>query len=596
MLAELSDVALLKGAHFFLQESVAEEIFCPEDLDEEQQMIRDTVRQFVEQDHAQLADRMEAGEHELNRQLLHTLGNLGFLGTHMPEKYGGLELDTNTNSLITEELGKTGAFSTTFGAHTGIGMLPILYFGTEEQKTRYLPDLISGKKIACYCLTEPGSGSDALAAKSRADLDDSGNHYILNGQKMWISNAGFADLFIVFAKIDGRDFTAFIVEKEMEGISLAAEEKKLGIKGSSTRQVFFENVRVPAENLLGEAGKGHHIAFNVLNTGRFKIGPAALGGTKGLCEKSIRYANERHQFGRSISSFGAIKVKIAEQAIATFAAESAVYRTSGLIQDYVEQLEEKGKSFAEAKLEAAEEYALESSILKVAMTDILNRVASECVQIHGGMGYSEESGAARAFRDARIAMIYEGTNEINRLLMANIIFKRAMKGELDFASHAMSLQQQILSGALSSNEPEDAVAAIKGFKKVAVLLLGSLGQLAMKGKINLKEEQEILLYVADTLIEIFLSESLHLRLDKLAGKDTQVPKEVYHAIRDVFLNDAAHNIKRMALECTASFLRPDQQPTVAEAITKLTVFPSINVVKAKRMVADYLIDQNSYVL
>ena len=412
-------------------------------------MIKSTVEEFVKNDYEPVADRMENGEFELNRVLLKKLGDLGILGTHMPEQYGGMQMDPNTNSLVLEAVGPTGAFSTTIGAHTGIGMLPILYFGTEEQKQKYLPELISGDKVASYCLTEPSSGSDALAAKTRADLSDDGTHYLINGQKMWITNAGFADVFIVFAKIDGKDFTGFILEKGMPGLTLGAEEKKLGIKGSSTRQVFFENVKVPVENLLGEKGQGHLIAFNVLNAGRYKIGPFALGGSKGLTDISIKYANERIQFGRAISSFGAIKSKIAEQAVRTYAAEAAVYRTTGLINDYTEVLMEQGKTYAEAELIAAEEYALESSILKIALSENVNYVADECVQIHGGMGYSEEGRAARGYRDARIAMIYEGTNEINRMLMLNIIFKSAMKGALDFASPAMAVQQELLTGAAS---------------------------------------------------------------------------------------------------------------------------------------------------
>ena len=375
-------VKLQKGAHFLI-EGYDGDIFTPENLTEEQKMIKSTVEEFVKNDYEPVADRMENGEFELNRVLLKKLGDLGILGTHMPEQYGGMQMDPNTNSLVLEAVGPTGAFSTTIGAHTGIGMLPILYFGTEEQKQKYLPELISGDKVASYCLTEPSSGSDALAAKTRADLSDDGTHYLINGQKMWITNAGFADVFIVFAKIDGKDFTGFILEKGMPGLTLGAEEKKLGIKGSSTRQVFFENVKVPVENLLGEKGQGHLIAFNVLNAGRYKIGPFALGGSKGLTDISIKYANERIQFGRAISSFGAIKSKIAEQAVRTYAAEAAVYRTTGLINDYTEVLMEQGKTYAEAELIAAEEYALESSILKIALSENVNYVADECVQIHG---------------------------------------------------------------------------------------------------------------------------------------------------------------------------------------------------------------------
>ena len=577
----------IKGAHFFLG-PVTETIYTPEDITEEQQMIANTVDQFVTHEYAPLADAMEAGEHHHNVALIKTLGDLGLLGSHMPEAYGGLELDTNTNGIITERLGKTGAFSTTYGAHTGIGMLPILYFGTEDQKMKYLPDLISGDKVACYCLTEPGSGSDALAAKSRADLSEDGTYYILNGQKMWISNAGFADIFIVFAKIGGTDFSAFIVEKGWQGLSLGAEEKKLGIKGSSTRQVFFENVHVPAQNLLGARGKGHHIAFNVLNTGRYKIGPAALGGAKGLIDLSINYANDRHQFGQPISTFGAVKSKIAQQIIDTHAIESAVYRTSGLINDLVEELKQRGESFANAKLKAAEEYALESSILKVAATDNVNRVAVECVQIPGGMGYSEETLAARGYRDSRIAMIYEGTNEINRMLMIQLIFKRAMKGQLDIATPAMKVQQELLTGdqvVTEYSSPEER--ALAGYKKVALMIIGSMAQLAMKGKMDIKHEQEIMINVADILIDLFLAESLFLRHQKN-------PSDLSQHITQVYMRQATERIRTNALEAVASFVQPALQEGFIRGIERYTVYPLYNVKELKRTIADQAIAQGRY--
>ena len=587
---------LQKGAHFLI-EGYDGDIFTPENLTEEQKMIKSTVEEFVKNDYEPVADRMENGEFELNRVLLKKLGDLGILGTHMPEQYGGMQMDPNTNSLVLEAVGPTGAFSTTIGAHTGIGMLPILYFGTEEQKQKYLPELISGDKVASYCLTEPSSGSDALAAKTRADLSDDGTHYLINGQKMWITNAGFADVFIVFAKIDGKDFTGFILEKGMPGLTLGAEEKKLGIKGSSTRQVFFENVKVPVENLLGEKGQGHLIAFNVLNAGRYKIGPFALGGSKGLTDISIKYANERIQFGRAISSFGAIKSKIAEQAVRTYAAEAAVYRTTGLINDYTEVLMEQGKTYAEAELIAAEEYALESSILKIALSENVNYVADECVQIHGGMGYSEEGRAARGYRDARIAMIYEGTNEINRMLMLNIIFKSAMKGALDFASPAMAVQQELLTGAASDHTDLSAEArAVIGFRKSALMLVGSVGQLAMKGKINMKEEQEILMNLADILIDLFISESLLLRYDQNMSNGKGVDQEIQKAIMEVHFQSAKNRILVSAQEAVGSFVLAGKQQAYMSAINSFCDYPLKNVKALKREIADYLIGANEYAL
>ncbi len=587
-------VKLQKGAHFLI-EGFEGEIFTPENLTEEQKMIKSTVEEFVKNDFEPVADRMEQGEFELNRVLLKKLGDLGILGTHMPEEYGGMQMDPNTNSVVLEAVGPTGAFSTTIGAHTGIGMLPILYFGTEEQKQKYLPELISGDKVASYCLTEPSSGSDALAAKTRADLSDDGTHYLINGQKMWITNAGFADVFIVFAKIEGKDFTGFILEKGMPGLTLGAEEKKLGIKGSSTRQVFFENVKVPVENLLGEKGQGHLIAFNVLNAGRYKIGPFALGGSKGLTDISIKYANERVQFGRSISSFGAIKSKIAEQAVRTYAAEAAVYRTTGLINDYTEVLMEEGKSYAEAELLAAEEYALESSILKITLSENVNYVANECVQIHGGMGYSEEGRAARGYRDARIAMIYEGTNEINRMLMLNIIFKSAMKGALDFATPAMAVQQELLTGSNSDHTDLSAEAqAVIGFRKSALMLIGSVGQLAMKGKINIKEEQEILMNLADILIDLFISESLLLRYNQNVSAGKGVDQKIQKAIMEVHFQSAKNRILISAQEAVGSFVLEGKQSSYMTAINKFCDYPLKNVKALKREIADYLIQENEY--
>jgi len=589
-------VKLQKGAHFII-EGYTREVFSPENLTEEQKMIRSTVEEFVKNDYEPVADRLEHGEFELNRILLKKLGDLGILGTHMPEEYGGMQMDPNTNSVVLEADGPTGAFSTTIGAHTGIGMLPILYFGTEEQKKKYLPELISGDKVASYCLTEPSSGSDALAAKTRADLSDDGTHYLINGQKMWITNAGFADIFIVFAKIDGKDFTGFILEKGMPGLTLGTEEKKLGIKGSSTRQVFFENVEVPVENLLGEKGQGHLIAFNVLNAGRYKIGPFALGGSKGLTDLSIKYANERMQFGRAISSFGAIKSKIAEQAVRTYAAESAVYRTTGLINDYTEVLMEQGKTYAEAELIAAEEYALESSILKIALSENVNYVADECVQIHGGMGYSEEGRAARGYRDARIAMIYEGTNEINRMLMLNIIFRSAMKGALDFASPAMAVQQELLTGASSDQSGLSAEArAVVGFRKLALMLIGSVGQLAMKGKINIKEEQEILMNLADILIDLFISESLLLRYKQNISGGKGADQAIQRSIMEVHFQSAKNRILISAQEAVGSFVLEGKQQAYMKAINTFCDYPLKNIKALKREIADYLIGENEYAL
>lgn len=583
-----------KGGHYIIADTDVD-IFTPEDFTEEQQMIMDTVSDFRKTEYEKVADLMEHGEFHHNRDLLKKLGDLGFLGTHMPEAYGGLQMEATTNAIVKEAIGGSGAFSTTFGAHTGIGMLPILYYGTEEQKQKYLPGLIAGDLIASYCLTEPGSGSDALAAKTRADLSEDGKHYIINGQKMWITNAGFADVFIVFAKINGEDFTGFILEKGMEGLSLAAEEKKLGIKGSSTRQVFFENVKVPVENLLGEQGKGHLIAFNVLNAGRYKIGPFALGGAKGITEMSIKYANERIQFGQPIASFGAVKAMIADEAVQVYVGESAVYRTAGLLHEYAEMLMADGKSYADAELIAAEEYALESSILKIYMSEVVNDLANTNVQLHGGMGYSEETRASRSYRDARISMIYEGTNEINRMLMLNLIFKKAMKGKFDFATPAMAVQQELLTGSTADYSGlSDEAIAVKNYRKLALALVGTAGQLAMSGKLNLKHEQQILMGLADILTGLYISESTLLRHEKANSTGKGAPKEIREALLQLAFRNIDSQIRNSATEVIGSMIKEGKQEGFVQAMNKFCSYPLRNTKELKKVIADYLIEANEY--
>jgi alkylation response protein AidB-like acyl-CoA dehydrogenase len=415
--------ASLKGGEFLIKDSLPNEIFTPEDLNEEQLMIKQMAQDFVNQDFKPVDALIENHQYDEMVKLLKKAGDLGLLGAHMPAEYGGTALDTNTNTILCEVLGPAGSFIVAFAAHTGIGMLPILYFGNEAQKQKYLPGLIAGDLKASYCLTEPGSGSDALAAKTRADLNAEGTHYVLNGQKMWITNAGFADVFIVFAQIGGDKFTGFIVDRNTAGLTLGAEEDKLGIKGSSTRQVFFENMSVPVENVLGEIGKGHLIAFNALNIGRYKLGVMSVGGNKAVLGQATGYALERKQFGQNIGSFGAIQYKLAQMAIKTFADESATFRTSQLMEDVKKNTEAAGKTAAQAMLDSAEEYAIECSILKVSGSETSAYCVDENVQIHGGLGFSEEFPAARAYRDARISRIYEGTNEINRMLIVDMLLK-----------------------------------------------------------------------------------------------------------------------------------------------------------------------------
>ena len=513
----------------------------------------------------------------------------------MTEIYGGMEMDTNTNTLICETFGPGGSWIVAYAAHTGIGMLPILYFGTEAQKSKYLPGLISGQLKASYCLTEPSSGSDALAAKTKAELNAEGTHYILNGQKMWITNAGFADIFIVFAQIDGDKFTGFIVERELEGFTLGAEEEKLGIKGSSTRQIFLENVKVPTENVLGEVGKGHLIAFNALNDGRFKLGAMCIGGAKGSFNSGIKYANERHQFKVPISSFGAIKRKLAQQAVHIFAAESAQYRTSQLMQSKKTELRAAGEDFASAKLKAADEYAIECAILKVVGSEALDFVVDETLQIHGGMGYSEEGTAARAYRDARINRIFEGTNEINRLLSVDMLLKRAMKGRLDIVSPAWEVQKE-LSSMPSMDLPTGTYGkeykALKDFKKLVLMVAGAAAKMQMDGELDLKNEQEIITNVADMLIDVFLVESTLLRVDKLSGMETKVPQEVSDAMLKILIHDKTSSMQKNAADALGSFAGGDLLKTMLMGLKRYTKYPVQNVKELGRTIADYAIEQD----
>ncbi|MDX1909851.1 MAG: acyl-CoA dehydrogenase family protein [Saprospiraceae bacterium] len=590
MSAAVETSNILKGGEFLIRDSRPQDVFIPEELNEEQLMVKQMAVDFLQNEIHPNRDKIEKQEPGLAASLLKKMGDLGLLGAHMPAVYGGTELDTNTNTVIADVFGPMGSFSVPFAAHTGIGMLPILYFGTEAQKQQFLPQLISGDLKAAYCLTEPGSGSDALNARTRADLSADGSHYVLNGQKMWISNAGFADIFIVFAKVNAEKFTGFIVEAKSPGISLGAEEDKLGIKGSSTRQVFFENVKVPAGNVLGEVGKGHLIAFNALNIGRYKLGVMCIGGNKEVLKMATSYANERHQFGQPIGNFGAIQYKLAEMAIRNFAAESAAYRTSQCMQDKKAAEEAEGKSFGQATLEAAEEYAIECSILKVFGSEVTDYCVDENVQIHGGIGFSEEFPAARAYRDSRINRIYEGTNEINRMLMVDQLFKRALKGQLDIVGPAWAVQKELTSMP-SMERLEGAYAeevkAVSDFKKLILMVAGGAAKMQMDGKLNLKEEQELLMNCADMFIDLYAAESLLLRVQKLAEK-TEKPnnQEVYDAMLQVFLHDATARMTKNATDALASFAEGDLLKTFLMGVKRFTKYPPVNVKAKRRLVAE----------
>jgi alkylation response protein AidB-like acyl-CoA dehydrogenase len=586
---------LLRGGEFLIKETNPQDIYLREEFTEEQLMILQTCRDFVQNELHPRLDAIDAQEEGLTISLLDKAAELGLLGTAIPEEYGGMGLDFNTNSIVIEEFGGGHAFSISMGAHTGIGTLPILYFGNEEQKQKYLPKLVTGELKAAYCLTEPGSGSDALAAKTKAVLSEDGKHYILNGQKMWISNGGFADVFVVFAKIDGDKFTGFIVDANLEGVSRGAEEKKMGIKGSSTRQIFFNNVKVPVDNLLGEIGKGHKIAFNILNVGRYKLCAGTLGGAKRALTQSIQYANERQQFGQPISNFGAIKHKLAESAIKVWVTDALNYRVSGLINDSEHMLREKGKSMSEALLGAAEEYALECAMLKVIGSETLDFVVDELVQVYGGMGYSEEAPAARAYRDARINRIFEGTNEINRMLSVDTLVKRAMAGKIDLMTPAMAVQKELMSVPDFSAGDEGAFAAEKkailNAKKAILMTAGAAFQ---KLGASMKEEQEVLMNVADMMIEVFSAESALLKTQKLTELYGEAKAEVYYDITKVYLSDALERINLHGKHAISAFTDGDEQRVMLMGLKRFTKYEVVNTKTIRRKLADILIAENKY--
>lgn len=591
---QTDQVATIKGGEWLVKPEEAEACFIPEEFTEEQKMIRDMCDQFLRTEVMPNVERMDKMEPGYMRSLLQKSGEQGLLAVAFPEEYGGLGKDFVTSTIVSEYLGAGHSFSVAISAHTGIGTLPILYFGNEEQKQKYLPKLLNGEWVGAYGLTEPNSGSDALGAKSSAVLSDDGKHYILNGQKVWITNGGFADVYTVFAKIDGDKFTAFIIERGFEGFTQGPEEDKMGIKGSSTVQLYFQDCKVPVENVLGEIGKGHKIAFNILNIGRLKLCAATVGGAKMAVTNSIIYARNREQFKTSIANFGAIQHKLAEMAIRTFAAESALYRSAKWIDDKESELEEGGKPANEALLGAAEEYAIECAILKVYGSEILDFVVDEGVQIHGGNGYSAEYNISRAYRDSRINRIYEGTNEINRLLTVDMTLKRAMQGRLNLMGAAMKVQGELMSIPDFSEGEEAEFAAetklVEGFKKAVLLAAGAAAQKLM---MQLQNEQEILMNIADMSIDTFVAESLLLRVMKL--KEGQ-NKDVYRDMLNCFLYDAADRVLKNGKDAINAFAEGDEQRMMLMGLRRFTKAQPFNSKEARRRIAAKLIADERYAL
>lgn len=586
----------IKGGEFLIRDTKASEIFIPENWTEEQQMISDMCDDFIRAEIVPNLDRIDSMEEGLMSSIMEKAGELGMLGMSVPEELGGMGVDFKTSLLATERLGKGYSFSVAFGAHTGIGTLPLLYYGNEAQKQKYVSKLATGEWKAAYCLTEPGSGSDANSGKTKAVLSADGTHYSITGQKMWITNAGFADLFTVFAKIDDdKKLTAFLVEADSEGITLNPEEKKMGIKGSSTRQVFFNNVQVPVENMLSDRENGFKIALNILNIGRIKLAAGVLGGAKETISDSVRYANEREQFGRAISKYGAIRYKLAEQATRVFAIESATYRAGQNIDDAIAGLVAEGMSKGEATLAGIEQFAPECAILKVAGSETLDYVVDEAVQIFGGMGFSAESSVERAYRDARINRIFEGTNEINRMLTVDMVLKRAMKGELDLMGPAMAVANELMSIPEFGDKAEGVLAneteALKGFKKTVLMVAGSAVQKLMQ---TLSKEQEVLMNIADMSIYTYMAESILLRVQQMIELKGEAACEAQIAMAKLYIYDTSDRMNKAAKDALNSFAEGDELKMMLMGLKRFTKTEAFNPKEARQLIATRIIDANEY--
>lgn len=591
-----TNLSPIKGGEFIIRDTKPSDIFIPENWTEEQRMIASMCDDFIAAEILPHLDRIDSMEEGLMPLIMEKAGELGLLGMSVPEELGGMGVDFKTSLLATERLATGYSFSVAYGAHTGIGTLPLLYYGNEEQKQKYIPKLASGEWKAAYCLTEPGSGSDANSGKTKAVLSEDGKHYIINGQKMWITNGGFANLFTVFAKIDNDEkLTGFLVEADSEGITRNPEEKKMGIKGSSTRQIFFNNVKVPVENMLSERENGFKIALNILNIGRIKLAAGVMGGAKQAITSSVRYANEREQFGRAISKYGAIRYKLAEQAIRTFVVESAVYRAGQNIDDAIHGLTEEGLSKGEATLKGIELFAPECAILKVAGSEALDYVVDEAVQIFGGMGYSAEAPVERAYRDARINRIFEGTNEINRLLTVDMVLRRAMKGELDLMGPAMAVAGELMSIPEFGSAPEGALgqeeAYLKGFKKSILMVAGSAVQKLMN---TLAKEQEVLMNIADMAIYTYLAESALLRVQQMIEQKGEENCEAQIAMVRTYFCDTADRIHKAGKDAVSSFAEGDELRMMLMGMKRFTKTEAYNVKNGRQLIAERLIEANEY--
>lgn len=588
----------IKGGEFLIRDTDAQDIFIPEEWNEEQQMIAQTCNDFIEKEVYPLLDEIDSQKDpEIMPRLIDKAGELGLLGTSVPEALGGFGMNFNTTMLVSEITGKGYSFAVALSAHTGIGTLPILYYGTEDQKQKYVTKLATGEWKAAYCLTEPDSGSDANSAKTKAVLTDDGKHYLITGQKMWITNGGFADVFIVFAKIeDDKNLSAFIIEKEFGGITMNEEEKKMGIKGSSTRQIFFNDCKVPVENMLSERENGFKIAVNILNVGRIKLGAAALGGSKAAVTAAVKYGNERKQFGKSLTEFGAIKYKIAEMALSIYASESGHYRAGQNIDDAYDAFVADGMEAGPARLKSLEEFAIECAICKVHGSEVLDYTVDEAVQIGGGMGYSADGPFDRAYRDARINRIFEGTNEINRMLTIDMLLKRAMKGHLDILGPAQAVAQELVSIPSFDDDGDDALFAkekkvLKNLKKAGLMVAGGAVQKLMQ---KLSEEQEVLMNLADMLAEGYMAESVILRVEKLVGMRGEEACQNEIDMARVFLHHAIDVVVKSGKEAIYAFAEGDEQRLMLMGLKRFTKIEPMNLKEARRRIANYVIEKNEY--
>jgi len=588
----------LKGGEFLVKDIEAKEVFIREEFGEDQKMMQEATHDFIEREVKPNLKRFEEKNYALVESIMRKAGKLGLLGVNVPDKYGGLGMSFNTGMLICEEFsGLTASLATAFGAHTGIGILPILLYGTEEQKMHYLPKMASGEWIGCYNLTEPDAGSDANSGKTKAVLSDDGEHYEITGQKIWISNAGFAQVFIVFARIeDDKNITGFVFEKDkVEGLTLNPEEAKLGIRSSSTRQVFYNKVKVPKSAILGERGEGFKIAMNALNVGRIKLSVAVTGGSKHIINYAINYANQRKQFKMPISSFGAIQYKLAEMATKIFVSDAGNYRGGQNIEDHIARLEAKGLSAQNAKLKGVEEYAIECAILKVFGSEVVEYVADEAVQIYGGMGFSAESEVEACYRDARISRIYEGTNEINRLLLVKMIMKKAMKGEIDLFGQAKAVAKELMSipsfDAPSIELFAEEKKVMKNLKKSILMVAGTAAQ-KLGDKLAL--EQEVMMNISDMIIEVYMLESALLKTEKLIAKDGREKHEEKISITINFLHQAVEEIRKNGKEALFAIVEGDEQKMLLMGLKRFTKVQPTNLKEHRRLIAKKLIEENKY--